>query len=365
MKEREREIAWVLKIQSYRTPLLDRYFALSSLLGEEYFYILAIPLSSWVVSTQFAIHLTMLLAMSVGFGNVLKNFFLIPRPPHPPVWAHAEHEKDHGLPSTHTMTAITMPWYFILFTSYLEPSFPLPPLVSVLVFVWTASVVASRVYNGHHTPLDVIGGTVLGIGILVFWTFQLRLIVDSIVVNGTLAGILSVFATSITILALHPTPPKIPTPAHAETGLVTGTTTGATLGLWLRTSCDPRSVYLAYHSLFHMDQPYPPHFPHVSDNIALVCVLRFVVGVIFVMIARAAVKKLGTLVVLQIARMFNNKKYSSKAAFKYSEAEVAVKFLTYTAVGFSATFASHIAFVFLGLHLPLDDEIITKHSPAF
>lgn len=365
MKEREREISWVLKIQSYRTPLLDLYFRVSSMLGEEFFYILVLPLSSWVGSSQLAVHFTMLLAMSVGIGNILKNFFLIPRPPHPPVWAHVEHEKDHGLPSTHTMTAVTIPWYFIIYTTYLEPTFQLPGITSALVFVWTTSVIASRVYNGHHTPMDVIAGVVLGLGILGFWTFQLRLIVDAMVINNTLAGVLTLFATSISILALHPTPPKIPTAAHAETGLVVGTTTGATLGLWTRVAHDPRSVYLAYRSLFHMDQPYPPRFPFLSDHLALVYPLRFVVGVILVMIARAVVKKLGTLVVLQIARMLNNKKYANKATFKHSEGEVAVKFLTYTAVGFAAVFISHIAFVFLGLHLPLDDEFITKHSPTF
>lgn len=364
MKERDREIPWVLKVQSYRTPWLDQYFNVSSMLGEELFYILALPLSSWVVSTQFAVHLTVLLAMSVGIGNILKNFFLIPRPPHPPVWAHAEHEKDHGLPSTHTMTAITIPWYFLIYTTYLEPTFPLPPITSALVFVWTTSVVASRVYNGHHTPMDVIAGAVLGVAILAFWTFQLRLIVDAIIVNNTLTGILTVFATSISILALHPTPPKVPTPAHAETGLVTGTSTGTILGLWTRVVHDSRSVYMAYRSLFHLDQPYPVQLSFLSNNFVLVCLLRFVVGVIWVMIARAVVKKLGTLIVLQIARAFNNKKYTSKAAFKYSEAEVAVKFLTYTAVGFAAVYISHISFAFLGLHLPLDDEIITKHSPT-
>jgi len=302
--------------------------------------------------------------MSVGIGNILKNIFLIPRPPHPPVWVHAELEKDHGLPSTHTMTAITIPWYFIIYHSYLEPSSQLPTFLSPLILLWTLSVGARRIYNGHHTPLDVIAGAVLGIGILAFWTFQLRLVVDAIVINNTVAGILAVFGTSIGALVLHPTPPKILTPAHAETGLVTGTTAGTILGLWLRVTCPTHSIYQAYHPRFSFYSIYPPQFlpPLVTDHLLLVCLLRFVIGVVFVMVARAAVKKLGTLLVLQIAHIvFNNKKYTSKASFKYSAADVIVKFLTYAAVGFTAVYVAHIAFIFLGLHLPLDDEIISKY----
>jgi len=212
--------------------------------------------------------------------------------------------------------------------------------------------------------LDVFAGGALGIGILVFWTLQLRNVVDTMIINNNLAGILTMFGTCISILALHPIPPKIPTAAHAETGLVTGTMAGAALGLWVRVAHDPRSIYTAYHSLLNLDQPYPPQFPLISSHPVIICFLRFAVGLGLVLLAKAVVKKLGTLAVLQIARVVNNKKYTNKAAFKHSEAEVAVKFLTYTAVGFAAAFLSHIAFVFLGLHLPLDDEFLTKHSPT-
>jgi len=257
------------------------------------------------------------------------------------------------------MTAITIPWYFLIFYTYLDTSaFQLSPITIILVFLWTASVVASRVYNGHHSPLDVIVGAVLGVVILVVFTFQLRVMVDAVFLNNSVAGILTVFGTLISILALHPTPPKVPTPAYPETGLVTGTCAGAILALWTRVTHDPQSFYLAYHSLFHMDQPYPPQFPFLSNHLVLVYLLRFVVGVILVMITRLVVKKTGTWLVLQIAHVLNIKKYDTKTGFKFSEAETAVKFLTYCAVGFTTTFTSHVAFVFLGLHLPLDDVIL-------
>jgi membrane-associated phospholipid phosphatase len=322
------------------------------MLGEEIFYILFIPLSAWIVSTQFAVHLTILLAMSVGIGNILKNFFLIPRPPHPPVWVHTESEKDHGLPSTHTMTAITLPWYFIIYHSYLEPVYPLHPAIIVFATAWTLSVMASRIYNGHHTVLDVVAGAVLGITFLAVFTVQLRPMVDDLLLHNTLTGTLTIMGAGASVLVLHPIPPKVLTPAHAETGLVVGTTTGAFLGLWLRGLFFPRSVHALVSDGPILQVPLFLDFP------LLVYLLRFLVGAILVTGIRAVVKKFGTALVLWAARLVNIR--YSKTNFKYSEAEVAVKYLTYSAVGCGATWLAANVFIFIGLHLPLDDRVLTK-----
>jgi membrane-associated phospholipid phosphatase len=322
------------------------------MLGEELFYILFIPLSAWVISTQFAAHITILLAMSVGIGNILKNFFLIPRPPHPPVWAHTESEKDHGLPSTHTMTAITLPWYFIVFHHYLEPIYPIHPSVFVLAFVWTVSVMVSRLYNGHHTVMDVIAGAILGVGFLLVFTFQLRPLVDSLLVSDTWTVVFTVVGTGVSILALHPVPPKVLTPAHAETGLVVGTSTGSVLGLWWRGFKSPRHIYSLFFSTLTV--PHPEVF---VANTYVLYLLRFVVGAVTVVLIRFVVKKVATMIVLWVARMLNPK-YAGKTAFKYSEAEVAVKYITYSAIGFGAVYLVPLVFVFTGLHHPLDDNII-------
>jgi hypothetical protein len=322
------------------------------MLGEELFYILFLPLSAWVVSAQLASHLTILLAMAVGIGNILKNFFLIPRPPHPPVWVHTESETDYGLPSTHTMTAITLPWYFIIYFNYMEPIYPLHPAVTALAVVWTLSVIISRLYNGHHTPMDVVAGAILGITFLVVWTIHLRPLADSFIANSTLTGVFTVVGTGVSILALHPVPPKALTPAHAETGLVVGTATGTCLGLALRVIHNPRSIYSLWFPSPPMEVPLFFAFP------LLVYILRFVVGVIIIATVRAVVKLVGTSLVLWMTRMLDIR--YSKSNFKYSEAEAAVKYLTYSAVGVSTTWIAPVVFAFIGLHLPLDDVIIIK-----
>lgn len=250
------------------------------------------------------------------------------------------------------MTAITLPWYFIIYFNYLEPIYPLHPIVTALALAWTLSVTFSRLYNGHHTPMDVTAGAILGVTFLAVFTTHLRPLVDSFALNSTLTGVFTLLGTGISILALHPVPPKVLTPAHAETGLVVGTATGTCLGLWLRNIYTPRIMY----ALWSASEL--PQVPLFLSYPLLVYVLRFVVGVVIVATARAVVKKVGASLVLSVARMLNIR--YSKNNFKYSEAEVAVKYLTYTAIGFGAIWIAPVVFSFAGLHLPLDDVIIPK-----
>jgi len=359
LKERAREVDWVLKIQSYRTPWLDRYFSFASILAEEVSYILLLPGSSWVISSQLCLHLTVLLAMSVGLGNILKNFFLIPRPPTPPVWVHSLHENDHGLPSTHTMSAVTIPPYILIYFGYLEPHVPIPTYAYALVLTWTLSIAASRIYNGRHSPMDVIVGAVIGLGFLNVFTFHMRPTVDLFVTSVSVSGALFYVGVAVSMLVFHPVPPKTPTQAFPETGLVTGTSLGAFLGLWIGQIYTPRSIYATYHSLFGLSSTYPLTVPFLADYVYLVVALRFVVGVVLVMITRLVVKKTGTMLVVQVGQMFN-KDYSAKVGFKNCGGEAAVKLLTYTAIGICVTFLAHIVFVFLGLHLPFDDSFLLR-----
>ncbi len=295
--------------------------------------------------------------MSIGIGNILKNIFLIPRPSHP-VWVPSgDPEKDHGLPSTHTMSATTLPWYYLLFLYYLEPRSPVSLLEIGLVFLWTVSVALSRVYNGHHTPLDVGVGALLGVTMLAAFTFEIRHWVDAIILSHSFTGMFTLIGTFVSALVLHPVPPKIPTPAFPETGLVTGTATGAVLGAWIRhNSVNSHHVYSYICEFFHWNScSYPPPLsPFLANRILLVYILRFILGVVVVMIVRVVVKKVATLVILRGAKLINkNTKYTA-TTIRHTEVETAVKYITYTCIALVTT-TSNLFFVPIGLHLPVDD----------
>jgi len=263
------------------------------------------------------------------------------------------------------MTAITMPWYFLIYvyvlpSSSIHPYLTIPPYLILLAIFWSGSVMLSRVYNGHHTPLDVAVGAGLGVVILYVWTCHLRQIFDATLIR-TLSAPLVVAGIFVSVLILHPVPPKA-TPAHAETGLVTGTAMGAFLSSWVREVLHARvtPTYAALCSFFHVTPctPAPCRFSFLPENLIVLHVLRFIVGVALVMVVRLVVKTVATVVVVQTAKLLNkNTKYTSKAAFKHSEAEVAVKFVTYTAVSFTVGFFAPVAYALVGLHLPIDDSV--------
>lgn len=114
---------------------------------------------------------------------MLKNLLQSPRPPHKIIWVNKNNpELDPGFPSTHTMTAFTIPWYLIVF--YWDVISPSTKITGIAMLLWWSfSIAISRIYNGHHFIVDVVGGFSLAMGILGMWTHYLRPIVDSVMLT--------------------------------------------------------------------------------------------------------------------------------------------------------------------------------------
>jgi len=348
-REVERETPWILKVQSYRNPFLDVYFKIATMMGEELFLISLLPFTSWILRPLLAVHQCLLLALAVGGGNILKNLFQIPRPSSPPVWTHVPPEKDHGLPSTHTMTCISIPWYFLV---YYWDSITFPAWWAVLALIWWSGIIMfSRIYNGHHTPMDIAGGTVLSILILYVFTNHIREPFDALLIDESISAPLGVFTVSSCILWLHPTI-KTPNPAHAESGLVFGTFTGAAIGMWL-TMREPPIGAVATHCA-------TPAWAFALKSYPFVFGLaRFLVGAVLVAVVRSVAK---ALLVATIPPIFapvgvTGIKDNAKGlppSWKYTEVEVIIKFLTYIAISFTVLYPAFIAYCMVGLNLPRD-----------
>eukprot|EP01098_Paradermamoeba_levis_P008673 TRINITY_DN3586_c0_g1_i1.p1 TRINITY_DN3586_c0_g1~~TRINITY_DN3586_c0_g1_i1.p1 ORF type:complete len:396 (+),score=80.81 TRINITY_DN3586_c0_g1_i1:132-1319(+) len=231
-----KEQPYLVSLQkALRCPPLDVFFFVSSQLGEEVFYILFIPFSAWLFPMKFALHLSMLLALSVGGGNYLKNYFHLPRPS-PPVWIQNDKVNDHGFPSTHTMSSFIFAVYSFYFF-YLDPEradsehlLPLP-LAFLLGCFWFFSVSFSRLYNGFHSPIDIAGGLVFSSLLLtIFFNFRDNLNLSCSSENIFVPIVL--FTAGLLGLFYHPRPPE-PNAVVSESALVIGVAMGAACSCWV------------------------------------------------------------------------------------------------------------------------------------
>eukprot|EP01112_Ceratiomyxa_fruticulosa_P014197 TRINITY_DN4049_c0_g1_i2.p1 TRINITY_DN4049_c0_g1~~TRINITY_DN4049_c0_g1_i2.p1 ORF type:complete len:443 (+),score=56.49 TRINITY_DN4049_c0_g1_i2:293-1621(+) len=369
MREWVREVSMILYVQKFRNKVLDVFFFCASILGDELFYIMFLPLCCWVFSYRLASHMSLLMSLNVGLGNIFKNILSLPRPPSPPVWLNSSRQLDHGMPSTHTMSAVSLPWYWIL---YHYVYFPTPnPYISLsaaiyLGIFWTISVAFSRVYNGHHSPMDIVGGAILAIFILIFYAFVFRHLLDRAISEQTILVPLLSFALGAFVLAIHPKA-RTPTPATAETGLVLGTGVGVIVGMWLsRTYQLPTSAWEPSLDLT------PTIFHSFLRSSGLIWFVRFLIGAITVAVVRVLSKKVWLYILNKY--FFTNKNehlngFTGETSDRphYNEeyrsvhhptVEIIVKYFTYIAIAFSVTTYIPIIFVILGLHTRVDYPFI-------
>jgi len=351
LEEREREVQYLLKIQSYRNRFLDLYFWLASNFGEEFFYITFLPLSTWSLGNKEAAHFVILmLFFCVGLGNWLKNIFLIPRPPHPRVWTPENKQKsDHGFPSTHTISFVGAPIYFILYQYhdkfYRVQNYPLSYGAAIFItFILAASVIFSRLYNGYHSPLDVCGGALIGFLTVSTWYASIRYWYDTFLMWNSIYAPILALLIGASMVFFHPRPNE-PTAALPESGMLFGSAAGTTIGV----QCGGIIDYASFLGVAPRIT-----FPFLLEPLALQ-VMRFVVGILIVAILRDVNKKVFTGLMKKI---YPDEKDSNLVTTH-------VKFLNYLVISFAITSWIQIVFHLLGLQTDYDLRPVTAFPTGF
>lgn len=357
LEEREREVEIIQRVQSFRTPLWDKYFYIASTFGEEFFYITFLPLTSWYLGNKEAAHMVVLmLLVGIGLGNWLKNVFLIPRPPHPRVWTPEGVQKtDHGFPSTHTITFISAPLYFMLYhyvdKFYRIPFYPVTFTTAfTLVTLCSASVIGSRIYNGYHTPMDVCGGATYGVLVAIIWYFFLRYCLDFLLLWNSFYAPMVAFAIPALLLIYHPRPPEA-TAAIPESGMTLGTSAGTVIGVQMGNLLNLSTVIEPY--TLPKDSVFSPF---VATEFAL-HLTRFLVGMVIVAIIRSVCKAYYTKLVQQY--------YAGSPVEKdVNWIQAVVKFLNYFTIAFAITSWIQVVFRFIGLHTDYDLTVPLGYLPT-
>lgn len=133
-----------------------------TLLGEETFFLLAVPLLYWCVHAQLGVRVGLILLFSTSVNSAFKLALAMPRPYwYSPQIQPLVVETSFGLPSAHAQNAVTV-WGVV--GAYARRGWAWAVVVALMLVIGL-----SRVSLGVHFITDVLAGWV--IGALVLWVF--------------------------------------------------------------------------------------------------------------------------------------------------------------------------------------------------
>jgi membrane-associated phospholipid phosphatase len=225
-------------------PLMDNFFIFTSLLAEEEFYLLALPMLIWNIDYQYGRYMTMLVCGSLIVGNMLKDVFKLPRPSRQQVWIppvltslDSTAARDFGFPSTHAMNALSNPLFTLLYMYYRPGesegvTFPYYYTVAMGT-LWFLSITVGRMCLGVHSPTDLRGGIILGVISAVFWHITCD-VWDAWTRTASFVAV-KVILLALLILVLNPQNRPL-TPTFLQNVLLAGLMAGCTIGTQLHHS---------------------------------------------------------------------------------------------------------------------------------
>lgn len=152
----------IIWVQSFSNEWLDAVFKFFTWLGYEEFYLLLLPLVYWCLDKQIGIALGYLSLLSAWVNDVVKYIFRIGRPADPRIRVPLP-ETSPSFLSGHAQGAVVN-WGYLAYRFRNRVFW----VVAILVML---AIGLSRIVLGVHYPQDVIGGWLLGLLLLVVYSW--------------------------------------------------------------------------------------------------------------------------------------------------------------------------------------------------
>jgi membrane-associated phospholipid phosphatase len=154
MEAYEWGMEWIIAIQAAGSPALKAFFDAVTFLGEEYFYLIIVPILYWSVDAATGARVGFAYVISAYVNLIVKDMFNQPRPYHINPSVSDREVAGSGMPSNHAQSSVLV--WGVLAAQVKRPWFWLFAMVMAFLIGF------SRVYLGVHFPLQVIAGWAFG-----------------------------------------------------------------------------------------------------------------------------------------------------------------------------------------------------------
>ncbi|HWR07455.1 phosphatase PAP2 family protein [Sporomusa sp.] len=186
----------IVFVQQMRSPVADTVFRGVTLLGQEEFYLLVLPIILWCGDLRIGVRLSFVVLLSHYVNISIKDILAQPRPfafrPEIQLFPAG----GYSLPSNHAQTGLVF-WLGLAKLSQKRYLWPMGASIAVCIGF-------SRIYLGVHFPTDVLAGWILGLVLLISCALAEPLLVNWIIrLRPWQQGLLALMGP-ILLFWLHP-----------------------------------------------------------------------------------------------------------------------------------------------------------------
>uniref|UniRef100_A0A1B6D3K7 Phosphatidic acid phosphatase type 2/haloperoxidase domain-containing protein n=1 Tax=Clastoptera arizonana TaxID=38151 RepID=A0A1B6D3K7_9HEMI len=317
-------------------------FVFGTLLGDEVFYASFIPFWFWNIDGAVGRRVVMVWAITMYIGQGIKDLVCWPRPPCPPVFRlQKKWSLEYGMPSTHAMVGVSIPFSVILYTMN-RYQYPVGWGLAIAI-TWCTLISLSRIYLGMHSILDIVAGLILAL-VLMIIIVPIVDILDLTLLTSRWSPIILI-VISITMIALHPCGIHW-TPTRGDSTVILSVCVGIYIGAWI-------NYQLGYMSFVSYPPPYTIIWP--SYGMIGLGLLRTVIGLIGI-IATLAVCKSASYATLSALLQVHSDELQNSCTSQNSKArtivELGYKYVTYLLLGINIVYLLPNVFKLLSIQRP-------------
>ncbi|XP_023934950.2 sphingosine-1-phosphate phosphatase 2 [Bicyclus anynana] len=316
-------------------------FVLGTALGDEIFYATFIPFWFWNIDGAVGRRVVLVWTVVMYIGQGFKDIIRWPRPGFPVQKLQQKWAIEYGMPSTHAMVGVSIPFSVLLYTMdrYQYPAH----WGALLAVAWCALICLSRVYLGMHSVLDIAAGLLLSSLLLVVLIPAVDRL-DSFLLTSQLSPLL-VLASSVLVIVYHPQSDKW-TPTRGDTTMIVSVCAGILTGAWT-------NYQLGNMVASSADPPYEIIWPSVE--MFGTSLLRTILGFCGVLATRAIAKSVSyAFVCALLGRDKNELRNSANSLDNKNKiiVECSYKYFTYGLIGFNTTYVFPNVFELLLINRP-------------